>query len=101
MNATPTRGRNVTYEGHSAAVLEQRMSDAALREGKIRYPFHTSKFMARDADCSVDAMKTARKRGKLRLRYVLMLAKTWGPDAWAAISEPVDKRLATCLRIEA
>ncbi len=101
MKATPTKGQNVTSEGHSAALLEQRMSDAALTEGERRYPSHTDKQMARDADCSLDAMKKARARGKLRLRYVMMLARTWGPDAWAAISEPVDQRLATCLRIEA
>lgn len=101
MKATPLKGQNATLRGHSAAEIEQGMSDAALIEGKRRYPFHTDKQMARDADCSLDAMKTARKRGKLRLRYVLRLAWTWGPDAAQTILEPLGETLAEAARIEA
>lgn len=102
-NATPTNRQNVGNQRQNVTPreIERRLSDAALEEGRRRYPFYSDKLMARDAGCTVDAMQKARERGKLSLRHVIMLALTWGPDAWRAISETADERLAECLRIEA
>lgn len=102
-DATETARQNVGKPRRNVEPreVERRMSDAALDEGMRRYPFHTDKLMARDAGCSPEAMQKARERGKLSLRHVIMLAITWGPDFWRAITETADERLAECLRLQA
>ncbi len=101
MKATPLKGQTDTSRGQHATELERRLSDAALNELKRRYPTHTDKLGARDADCTVDIIKSARKRGRLPLRHVVMLAATWGPDVWRTIFEPIEETLAEAARIEA
>ena len=89
----------IENKGHFVPNPASEVSRRLLAVGARRYPNHTNKMMARDADVTVDAMKKARQRGKLALRHCLVLLRTWGPDVWEIALRPIDEDLAEAARI--
>lgn len=89
----------IENKGRFAPDPGSEVSRRLLAAGARRYPSHTDKRMAVDANMTVDAMKKARQRGKLALRHCLVLLRTWGPGVWEIALRPIDEDLAEAARI--